>query len=110
MLPAALGITEIFSRVAAELDMDPVELALKNDGVEGKGPSLLDEEKEKLGFQKRDSLRECVEMGKAAIGWDGKRHAWVARDQILTERDVENTSELVGLEGYIKTIPYRQKF
>ena len=42
--------------------------------------------------------------------WDGKRHAWVAKDRLLTESDVENTSELGGLEAYIRTVPYRQKF
>jgi CO/xanthine dehydrogenase Mo-binding subunit len=75
MLPAALGITEVFSRVAAKLEMDPVELALKNDGAEGKDVAWLDREKEERGFPKRDSLKECVEKGKAAIGWDEKRHA-----------------------------------
>ncbi|MBA7617371.1 4-hydroxybenzoyl-CoA reductase subunit alpha [subsurface metagenome] len=28
-----------------------------------------------MGFQVRDSLRECIEKGKAAIGWDKKWHA-----------------------------------
>jgi hypothetical protein len=42
------------------------------------------------------------------MGWE--RQAWVAKERLLTENDIENTSELPGLEGYIKTIPYRQKF
>jgi CO/xanthine dehydrogenase Mo-binding subunit len=67
-------LNEVFSRVASELGLDPVELALKHDGAEGHDLAWLDEQKVKLGFQARDSLKECLEKGKKAIGWDEKRH------------------------------------
>jgi len=35
----------------------------------------LNDRKADMGFQVRDSLRECVEKGKAAIEWDRKWHA-----------------------------------
>ena len=34
----------------------------------------LNERKAEMGFPVRDSLRECVEKGKAAIDWDKKWH------------------------------------
>jgi CO/xanthine dehydrogenase Mo-binding subunit len=34
----------------------------------------LDARKAERGFEVRDSLRECVEKGKAAVGWDEKWH------------------------------------
>ena len=65
----------VFNRVAAELGMDPIEVSLLNDGAEGHDTDWLDSKKAELGFQVRDSLKECVEKGKAAIGWDEKSHA-----------------------------------
>ncbi len=65
----------VFNRVAAELGLDPIEVALKNDGAEGHDMEWVNERKAELGFPVRDSLRECVEKGKAAIEWDKKRHA-----------------------------------
>ena len=73
--PPALGITHVFDRVAAELGMDPTELALKNDGAEGKDMEYLAEFKRKHGFPVRDSLKESIEAGKKAMGWDEKWHA-----------------------------------
>ena len=73
-LPTTLSLTAIFSRVAAECGLDPVEVALKNDGVEGHGKTHLDEEKKRLGFPVIDSLKACVERGKAAMDWDAKWH------------------------------------
>ncbi|MBN2186559.1 MAG: xanthine dehydrogenase family protein molybdopterin-binding subunit, partial [Dehalococcoidia bacterium] len=73
--PAAFGFIHVFDRVAAELGMDPTELALKNDGVEGEDMEYLAEFKRKHGFPVRDSLKECVEAGKNAMGWDEKWHA-----------------------------------
>ncbi len=55
--------------------MDPAEVALMNDGVEGKDMEQLAEFKRAHGFPDRDSLRECIDAGKNAIGWDGKWHA-----------------------------------
>ena len=73
-LPATLSLTAVFSRVAAECGLDPVEVALKNDGFEGHGKDRFEKEKKGLGFPAIDSLKECVEKGKAAIDWDDKWH------------------------------------
>jgi CO/xanthine dehydrogenase Mo-binding subunit len=69
------SLNMVFSHVADVLGLDPVEVALKNDGAEGHDMAWLNERKAELGFQTRDSLKECVEKGKAAIGWDEKWHA-----------------------------------
>jgi CO/xanthine dehydrogenase Mo-binding subunit len=71
---ACHSLTMVFSRVAAELGIDPVVLALKNDGAEGHDMKWLDRHKSEMGFDVRDSLKECVEKGKPAIGWDKKWH------------------------------------
>ena len=65
----------VFNRVAAELGMDPIEVALRNDGAEGHDMVWLDAKKVELGFPVRDSLKECVDKGKAAIAWEQKWHA-----------------------------------
>jgi CO/xanthine dehydrogenase Mo-binding subunit len=65
----------VFNHVADALGMDPVEISLLNDGAEGHDIEWLNDRKVELGFQRRDSLKECVEKGKAAIGWDEKWHA-----------------------------------
>lgn len=74
MLPPVLTQTMVMERVAAELGMDPTELALKNDGCMGHDMQWVSEEKKKRGFPDRDSLRECIELGKKAIKWDEKWH------------------------------------
>jgi xanthine dehydrogenase molybdenum-binding subunit len=66
--------TLIFDHVAAELGLDPTEVALGNDGADGHDMSWLDARKSERGFQVRDSLRECVEKGKAAIDWANRWH------------------------------------
>ena len=50
--------------------MDPIDVALKNDGVHGHNMEWAREEKVKMGFPETDSLRECIRKGKAAIGWE----------------------------------------
>jgi len=66
---------EVFNRVAAELGIDPTEVALKNDGCYGHPMHPdMDEIKKEQGFPVRDSLKECIEAGKRAIGWDEKWH------------------------------------
>jgi xanthine dehydrogenase molybdenum-binding subunit len=70
-----LTLTLITDRVADALGLDPIEVALKNDGAEGHDMAWLDQRKLDMGFQVRDSLRECVAKGKAAIEWDEKWHA-----------------------------------
>jgi CO/xanthine dehydrogenase Mo-binding subunit len=71
----AMNLTLVFDRVAAALGMDPIEVALKNDGAEGHDLEWLKRHKAELGFPVRDSLSECIEKGKAAIEWDKKWHA-----------------------------------
>jgi CO/xanthine dehydrogenase Mo-binding subunit len=75
----AMNLTLVFDRVAAALGMDPTEVAIKNDGAEGHDVEWLNRHKAELGFPVRDSLRECIERGKAAIGWDRNWHAPGAR-------------------------------
>lgn len=64
----------VFNHVAGALGLDPVELALKNDGADGHDMAWLNARKAEMEFQVRDSLKECIEKGKAAIGWDKKWH------------------------------------
>jgi len=68
------GMTMVFNHVAEALGLDPIEVALKNDGAEGHDMNWLNARKADMGFQVRDSLRECIEKGKAAIEWDKKWH------------------------------------
>ncbi|MBW1667287.1 MAG: xanthine dehydrogenase family protein molybdopterin-binding subunit [Deltaproteobacteria bacterium] len=79
-LPGCFVMAHVFNHVAAELDMDPTEVALKNDGAEGKDINYLNKFKRKHGFPLRDSLRECIEAGKKAIGWDKKWHPAGAKE------------------------------
>jgi len=72
--PNAMALTVVFDHVADELGLDPIELALKNDGCDGKDMTYLSEYKREHGFPDTDSLRECIEAGKKAIGWDEKWH------------------------------------
>jgi CO/xanthine dehydrogenase Mo-binding subunit len=73
-LPNCLCLTLVFDRVAAELGLDPTEVALKNDGCDGHDMTYLSDYKREHGFPDRDSLKECIEAGKKAIGWDEKWH------------------------------------
>lgn len=73
--PNCTMLTEINNHVAAKLGLDPTEVALKNDGANGHDMTWLSDYKQRLGFPDRDSLRECIEAGKKAIGWDEKWHA-----------------------------------
>jgi len=73
-LPNCLCLTLVFDRVAAELGLDPTEVALRNDGCDGHDMTYLSEYKREHGFPDRDSLRECIEAGKKAIAWDKKWH------------------------------------
>ncbi len=73
-LPNTMSFTLVMDRVAAELGMDPIEVALKNDGAKGHDLEWLTERKKEMDFIPRDSLRECLEKGKPAIDWDNKWH------------------------------------
>ena len=77
--PPSSCLTHVFNHVAAELMLDPTEVALKNDGCEGRDVSFLAEFKSSHGFPARDSLAECIEAGKKAIDWERKWHAPGAR-------------------------------
>lgn len=73
-LPSCLSLTLVFDHVAAELGMDPIEVALLNDGTHGYSTQYLDQYKREHSFPERDSLKECIEVGKRAIGWEEKWH------------------------------------
>jgi CO/xanthine dehydrogenase Mo-binding subunit len=72
--PNAHTLTLAFDHIAGALGLDPTEVALKNDGADGHDMAWLNERKAEMGFKVRDSLRECIEKGKAAINWDKKWH------------------------------------
>jgi xanthine dehydrogenase molybdenum-binding subunit len=73
-LPPAFSLIHVFNHVAAELDIDPTELAVINDGADGQDISFLNQFKKDNGFPDIDSLKECIALGKKAIGWDEKYH------------------------------------
>ena len=73
-LPNTMAFTMVFDKVADALGLDPMEVALKNDGCKGKGMDWVTEQKKEMGFTPRDSLKECIDKGKSAIGWDEKWH------------------------------------
>ena len=74
-LPNSFCLTLLFDHVAAELGLDPTDVALKNDGYEGKDREHLLEYKQKHGFPDVDSLKECIEAGKNAIDWNENWHS-----------------------------------
>ena len=74
MLVPILVQTLVMDRVAAECGMDPTEVAQKNDGCQGHDMNWLNEQKRKRGFVVRDSLKECIEKGKAEFKWDELWH------------------------------------
>jgi CO/xanthine dehydrogenase Mo-binding subunit len=69
----------MFDRVAAEFDLDPAEVALKNDGCHGHYWDWVTQYQKENGFPQRQSLSEIIQLGKEAIQWDKKRHAPGAR-------------------------------
>jgi CO/xanthine dehydrogenase Mo-binding subunit len=64
----------MFDRVAAELGLDPTEVALKNDGCQGHDWDFITKYQKENGFPQRHSLKEVIELGKKAIDWDRKWH------------------------------------
>ena len=72
--PCSFGLIHVFNHTAAELGMDPTELALLNDGVDSQDMTYLSQFKRDHGFPDRDSLKECIEAGKKAICWEEKWH------------------------------------
>jgi CO/xanthine dehydrogenase Mo-binding subunit len=66
----------IINKVADHLRMDPINVQLINDGVKGHDMAWLAENvKKKYGLPLRDSLKEVIDLGKAAFNWDQKWHA-----------------------------------
>ena len=65
----------MFDRVAAEFGLDPTDVALKNDGCLGHNWDHVARYQKENGFPQRQSLKEVIELGKRAIGWDQKWHA-----------------------------------
>jgi len=61
-------------RVAQALNMDPTEIAVKNNGCEGEGVEFILETLEHAGYPVVDSMQVCLDAGKAAIDWDNKWH------------------------------------
>jgi xanthine dehydrogenase molybdenum-binding subunit len=72
--PNVIALSTVFDRVASVLGLDPTGVALKNDGAHGHDTKWLNVKKGELGFPMRDSLAECIEKGRTAIGWDEKWH------------------------------------
>ncbi len=72
--PNTHSLTLVFDHLADALSLDPTDVALKNDGADGHDMDWLNDRKGEMGFEVRDSLRECIEKGKAAIEWDKKWH------------------------------------
>ncbi len=64
----------MFDLVAAEFGLDPTVVALKNDGCQGHDWDWINQYQKENGFPQRHSLKEVIEMGKKAIGWDQKWH------------------------------------
>ncbi len=64
----------MFDKVAAELGLDPVDVALRNDGCRGHDWEWVTRYQKENGFPERWSLKEVVEKGKAAMDWDRKWH------------------------------------
>jgi CO/xanthine dehydrogenase Mo-binding subunit len=69
----------MLSRVAAEFGLDPTEVALKNDGCHGHPWEWVAQYQKKNNFPLRHSLKEVIDLGKQAIGWDRKWHPPGAR-------------------------------
>jgi len=65
----------VINKVAAQLNMDPIQVQLINDGAHGHDMAWLDEHIKKPNrMPLRDSLKEVVEAGKKAFDWDKKWH------------------------------------
>jgi len=64
----------MFDRVAAACNLDPTEVALKNDGCRGHDWDWVTNYQKENDFPQRQSLKEVIEKGKKAIDWDRKWH------------------------------------
>jgi len=70
------AITEIFTRVAGELDMDPTDIAMINDGCEGDDWETVKQYRIDNMYQNPEtqSLEVVIAAGKEAMDWDNKWH------------------------------------
>ena len=73
--PASSCLTHVFNHAAAAVGLDLTEVALKNDGCEGRDMDYLAEFKRNNGFPVRGQSQGVLEAGKKAIDWDNKKHA-----------------------------------
>jgi CO/xanthine dehydrogenase Mo-binding subunit len=64
----------MFDKVAAACEMDPTEVALRNDGCRGHDWDWVTNYQKANGFPQRQSLKEVIEKGKKAIDWDRTWH------------------------------------
>ena len=78
--PVCVPHNIMFDRVAAEFGLDPAEVALRNDGCNGHPWDWVTRYQKDNGFPQRHSLKEVIDSGKAAIGWDQKWHPPGARN------------------------------
>ncbi|MCL2878576.1 MAG: molybdopterin-dependent oxidoreductase, partial [Acidobacteria bacterium] len=69
----------MFDKIAAEFNLDPTEVALRNDGCEGHDWDWITRYQKENNFPQRQSLREVINLGKEAFRWDEKWHAPGAR-------------------------------
>jgi CO/xanthine dehydrogenase Mo-binding subunit len=72
--PACVPHNIMFDRVAAAFGLDPTDVALKNDGCGGHDWNWVTQYQKDNGFPVRHSLKEVIELGKRAIGWDRNWH------------------------------------
>ncbi len=72
--PSCVPHNIMFDRVAGALGLDPIEVALKNDGCHGHSWDWITQYQKENGFPQRQSLKEVIALGKAAIRWDQKWH------------------------------------
>jgi len=72
-------MAQVFGKVAAELNMDPALVALKNDGFDGHSMAEMSKWKQAQGLPDIDSSKVCIEAAKKAFNFDAKWHAPGAR-------------------------------
>jgi xanthine dehydrogenase molybdenum-binding subunit len=73
--PPSMVTNEVFSHVAAELNMELPDLAIKNYGVNGHDITWINEYQKTHGMPVVNTMQAVIEEGKKAIGWDAKYHA-----------------------------------
>ncbi|MBR6332209.1 MAG: molybdopterin-dependent oxidoreductase [Dehalococcoidales bacterium] len=63
------------SEVAHKFGLDPIDVAIKNNGYEGEDVDHLYKIAAEHGLPTTDSLKACIATGKKAFKWDEKLHA-----------------------------------